>query len=91
MEIPFRVSAIVRPECETVAVGYVIPRRVGNAVVRNRLRRQLREVMALLDRRGSIPHGAFVLSVEPHEPLAFSEMGRRIDSVMNSVATGGAT
>jgi len=49
-----------------VRVAFAISRRVGNAVVRNRLRRRLRTVMARLDRsEPGLAAGAYLLSVRP--------------------------
>jgi ribonuclease P protein component len=66
-------------------MGYAIPRSVGSAVVRNRLRRQLRAVMAELDGVGRLPHGAFVVSVQPHDPLHYDEIRARIGRLFGAV------
>ena len=52
---------------DVVRVAYAIPRRVGGAVVRNRLRRQLRALCADLQRSGQVafPAGALLISVGP--------------------------
>ncbi|MBN1961197.1 MAG: ribonuclease P protein component [Deltaproteobacteria bacterium] len=43
-----RVVLLIDPGvCAKVRVGYTVSRRVGNAVVRNRIRRQLREIVRL--------------------------------------------
>ncbi len=44
-------------------VAFAIPRRVGNAVVRNRLRRQLRAI--LVDMTPELPKGSLLISVGP--------------------------
>jgi len=46
-------------------VAYGIGRSVGNAVVRNRLRRRLRAVMNGVDARGSLPAGDYLVRAEP--------------------------
>jgi ribonuclease P protein component len=47
-------------------VAFAISRRVGGAVVRNRLRRRLRSVMLDLDRsEPGLASGAYLLSVRP--------------------------
>lgn len=38
---------VARAPSETARVGYTVSRKVGNAVVRNRVRRKLREIMRL--------------------------------------------
>jgi ribonuclease P protein component len=51
---------------QAARVAFAISRRVGNAVVRNRLRRRMRSIMTSLDRseQGLAP-GAYLLSVRP--------------------------
>lgn len=46
-------------------VAYAVPRRVGGAVVRNRLRRRLRAVVADLHRAGRLAGGAWLLVAAP--------------------------
>jgi ribonuclease P protein component len=49
-------------------VAFAIPRRVGPAVVRNKIRRRLRAAMVDLDRRSPIRPGAYLLIVHPQDP-----------------------
>jgi ribonuclease P protein component len=70
--------------------GFSVPRAVGNAVARNRIKRQLREVWrARLER---IPHGHdYVLIVRPGLPEAvqangFDWLGERVDEVLQKAA-----
>jgi ribonuclease P protein component len=52
---------------DAVRIAYAITRRVGGAVVRNRLRRRLRALCADLQRSGQValPAGALLISVGP--------------------------
>jgi ribonuclease P protein component len=47
-------------------LGLAVPRAVGNAVVRNRIKRQLREIWRVRAAAGDLPAGGdFVLAVRP--------------------------
>ena len=46
-----------------IRIGYAIPRTVGSAVARNRLKRRLRAVMAELDNEGSLAGGEYLVRV----------------------------
>lgn len=63
----------VRPNgLEHCRLGLSVPRRVGNAVARNRIKRRLREVFRL--HKGDAPGGYdLIIAVRPHEALTFSE------------------
>ncbi|MGB3411691.1 MAG: ribonuclease P protein component [Microthrixaceae bacterium] len=50
---------------DRAAVAYAIPRIVGPAVVRNRLRRQLRVVMSDLEELGELAPAAYLVVVRP--------------------------
>ena len=51
----------VRPAPGTVRVAFAIPRSVGSAVVRNRIRRRLRAALGELD----APSGTYLVSATP--------------------------
>ena len=54
------------PGTGEVRVAYAIGRKVGPAVVRNRLRRQLRSAVRDLDRStGGLPAGAYLVTLRP--------------------------
>jgi ribonuclease P protein component len=46
-------------------IAFAIGRRVGPAVVRNRLRRRLRDEVATLARAGRVPAGAYLIGLTP--------------------------
>ncbi len=46
-------------------MAFAIPKRVGGAVQRNRLRRRLKAVLAELDRTGAVPAGALLVAAGP--------------------------
>lgn len=43
----FMVIGATRPDSEPARIGFTVPRRVGNSVVRNRIRRRMREAVRL--------------------------------------------
>lgn len=70
--------------------GFSVPRAVGDAVTRNRIKRQLREVWRA--RLEEVPGGHdFVLIVRPGLPEAveangFEWLGERVDEVLQKAA-----
>jgi ribonuclease P protein component len=72
-------------------LGLAVPRAVGNAVVRNRIKRQLREVWrAALDGDAIDPANDYVLVVRPGLPEAVEARGHawlaeRVDEVLGKV------
>ncbi|WP_420452048.1 ribonuclease P protein component [Ilumatobacter sp.] len=51
----------IEPASDTAEVAFAINRAVGNAVVRNRLRRRLRAILSGLD----VPHGSYLVGCRP--------------------------
>jgi ribonuclease P protein component len=71
-------------------LGLAVPKATGNAVARNRIKRQLREVWR--ERLERVPTGHdYVLIVKPGLPEAvqangFSWLGARVDEVLQKAA-----
>lgn len=58
------VQGILHEEAEggqQARVGFTVTKKVGNAVIRNRTRRRLREALRLVARDEGLPSGDFVL------------------------------
>jgi ribonuclease P protein component len=81
------------PRAEPVGdprLGFAVPRGVGNAVVRNRIKRQLREIMR--GRLGTVPSvNDYVLIVRQGLPEAAEANGHewleeRVDEVLGKAA-----
>jgi len=66
-------------------VGYAIGRNVGGAVLRNRIRRQLR---SLLEARSSqMPAGWYLLGVQPRvSAMSWTDLGVTVDQLLAKVA-----
>ena len=56
---------MVRRSDRTPSLAFAVPRKVGGAVIRNRLRRQLREVLRSFEVEGAVPGGEYLLVVAP--------------------------
>lgn len=71
------------------AVGLVVSRAVGNAVVRNRVKRRLRALVT--ERLGVVPDGArLVVRAQPPAAVATSaELGRDLDGAMSTAVRRG--
>jgi ribonuclease P protein component len=73
-------------------LGLAVPRAAGNAVVRNRIKRQLREVWRAKLEAGALPAAKdYVLVVRPGLPEAVSARGHewlveRVDEVLGKAA-----
>jgi len=74
--------ALVRPDGST-QLAVALPRSVGNAVVRNRLRRRLRAVFRHLVDSDVVPRGMYLVSFKPGSgDLTSSEMSRSLGSLL---------
>jgi len=94
---PVSVSFLEKPSCSELELAFSISRRVGNAVVRNRLRRRLKAIMG--DQVHSLPPGAYVVHAGPEGPQrSFEELrvateralGRATDRTAAHSTTGRA-
>jgi len=63
---PLTIVRLNRPDADGPVVAFSIPRRVGGAVRRNRLRRQLRAVLAEFADSGELGGDALLVIVSPH-------------------------
>jgi ribonuclease P protein component len=72
-----------------VRVAFAIGRKVGPAVVRNRLRRRLRAAMRDLDRsRGGLAAGAYLISLRPEAARrSYRDLHRDLDHALSAVTT----
>ena len=58
------VRLLSRPDTtQRARIGYAIPRSVGSAVVRNRIKRRIRAVLAELDHEFGLPGGDHLIRV----------------------------
>jgi ribonuclease P protein component len=66
-------------------VGYAIGRNVGGAVLRNRIRRQLR---SLLEAKSSqMPAGWYLVGVQPRvSAMSWTDLGVTVDQLLAKVA-----
>ena len=73
-------------------LGFAVPKTVGNAVVRNRIKRQLREIWRTKLDAGALPSANdYVLVVRPGLPEAVEARGHawlveRVDEVLGKAA-----
>lgn len=68
-------------------VGYALGRSYGSAVRRNRLRRQLRELMK--SREAAMAPGVYVFGASSRAgSVSFADLGQHLDRLLAKVATG---
>jgi ribonuclease P protein component len=84
---PFWCSYLIDSSLDTAQVAFAINRAVGNAVVRNRLRRRSRVVLEQL----ALPAGLYLIGCRPgaheltfeHIQLTLGKLVAKIDSTVN--------
>ena len=69
-------AAVSLPEGR-IAAAFGVSRKVGGAVVRNRLRRRCRAVLQAAARSESLPGGAYLVSLSPGAAMADPALLRR--------------
>jgi ribonuclease P protein component len=79
------VHACLRNDVEPVRAGFVVGRAVGNAVHRNRVKRQLRHLMA--ERLSALPaHASVVVRANPVAAVAgVARLGNDLDRCLGIV------
>jgi ribonuclease P protein component len=84
---PLLVAYVAPDEGGRTRVGITVSRRVGNAVVRNRVRRRLREALAA--RYPQLPAAAdIVISARPASARAtWNELNAALDAVFSRLQT----
>jgi ribonuclease P protein component len=69
-------------------VAYAIPRRVGTAVRRNRLRRQLRALLAGFDKDGALPTSRYLVICQPHAAhLGYAALSSCLEGAIQRVSS----
>jgi ribonuclease P protein component len=72
---------------DVTRLAVALPRSVGSAVVRNRIRRRLRVVFRGLDELGQIPAGSYLVSfADSSGALKSSEMAELMGDLMARVS-----
>ena len=71
-----------------VRVAYAIPKLVGSAVVRNRVRRRLRSILVGIDRSPrSLPPGDYLVRVRPGAAdSSFDELRRHLIEAIDELS-----
>lgn len=77
------------PEPSPPRVAFAIGTRVGNAVVRNRLRRRLRAVFAEGAAADTVPAGAYLVSAQPAAAaLSYTELSNHVRRALSRLDEG---
>lgn len=63
---PLTLVRLDRPDAQRPAVAFAVSRKVGSAVIRNRLRRQLRSLFRSLAAEGRLGTAAWLVIPAPH-------------------------
>jgi ribonuclease P protein component len=67
-------------------VAYAIGKPVGDAVTRNRLRRQLRSIVAERSRKGELACGAYLVGAQPAAGLlSFAELDDLVGQALSAL------
>lgn len=70
--------------------AWAVSRKVGSAVVRNRLRRRLREIVEQLARDGSVEPGAYLVGVSPAAAeRSFRELKENVAATLRAASDAG--
>lgn len=85
---PLAVSWVAGDPAEPPRVAFAIGRRVGSAVVRNRLRRQLR--MVVRETASRLPPGAYMIGVGPDaSSLDYEELRTHLMQALDHLGESG--
>jgi ribonuclease P protein component len=77
------------PQPSPPRVAFAIGTRVGNAVVRNRLRRRLRAVFAEGAGADTVPAGAYLVSAQPAAAaLSYTELSNHVRRALSRLDEG---
>lgn len=78
---PISIRFVAEPEWKRSEVAFAVGRQVGSAVVRNRLRRQMRAVLA--EQAGGLPRGAYLVRCAPGGPsLTFEQLKEAMSNAL---------
>lgn len=80
---------LLDPTLDAPHVGYVLGRAYGSAVARNRLRRQLREIVKTLE--SQLAPGYYVFGASPRaKDATFADLSAAMAGLVTKCAHGGA-